>query len=423
MLRLITLWAAFVLTITTALTQPKTITGTVFDAETGEPLPFATIGFKNSAIGTVSNGKGSFELKIPDQLASGELVISYLGYASVTVPVMEVTGHREIRLKPTVVQLSELVVRPLTPEDYIRRVVRNFPNAYPAEPFGSTAYYREKFMENANYLGLTEGVFRSYYPGYQDTLKNQHQLLLFREVEDPADLQFMRETLAKKEAKKKRKALKKGEEYEEDEENSMIHDSFGGPDDILKMDVAKDLEPFLDSTYFSKFRYAFGDPVMYEDREMLVILFESRGKVEHVKRNGRIYIDLKTDAIASFSYEGEAIIPIVVDPILLALGITLSNPVFTKELRYQLVEGRWYPEYFYIHADVRIKKIHFFDPNEKSLFQFEQLFTVNEITTDSAAEISEDKRFDPEKPFEEQVFNEGELTWEDVNTVSAELVN
>lgn len=417
------LWTVFILGITTGLTQSLTLSGTIIDAKTREPLPFATVGFKNNAIGTVSNGVGYFELKVPGQLSEGLILISYLGYTSVTMAASSFKPDMIITLKPTVLQLDELVIRPLTPEDYIKRVVKNFSNAYASMPFGTTAYYREKFMENENYLGLTEGVFLSYYPGYLDTLKNQHQLLLYREVEDPSEVQFMHETFAKKEEKKKRKAQKKGETYEEDEKTSMFEDTFGGPDNILQMDITKELEPFLDSTFFHKFKYSYGTPVTYRDRELLVILFESKGKVDHVKRKGKIYIDLETDAIASISYEGEAVIPIVVDPLLLAFGLTLSNPIFTKELRYQLVEDKWYPEYFYIHGDVRIKKIHFFDPNEKSLFQFEQLFKVSDLHVTPEQEIPEKKRFNGDKPLEEQVFNDANLSWGEINSVSVELVN
>ncbi|MEL6562226.1 MAG: carboxypeptidase-like regulatory domain-containing protein, partial [Bacteroidota bacterium] len=47
--------------------QTKEITGIIYDAKSGEPLPFATIGFLKVNIGTVSDSEGKFTLRFDEQ--------------------------------------------------------------------------------------------------------------------------------------------------------------------------------------------------------------------------------------------------------------------------------------------------------------------------------------------------------------------
>lgn len=65
-----------------ALTESldKTITGTVVDAATNEPLPFVTVKVKGTTLGMVTDADGRFNLSIPDN--SDVLVFSFVGYVT-----------------------------------------------------------------------------------------------------------------------------------------------------------------------------------------------------------------------------------------------------------------------------------------------------------------------------------------------------
>ena len=65
----------------------KTVSGTVYDAKTNEPLIGANIVVPNSNTGTVTDFDGTFTLKVND--AVNEIEISYIGYKSVIVPAGE----------------------------------------------------------------------------------------------------------------------------------------------------------------------------------------------------------------------------------------------------------------------------------------------------------------------------------------------
>lgn len=65
-----------------AQTVTVTLTGTVTDEKTGEPLPFANVYINNSSIGTTTNEKGTYVLaNLP--IGNLDVAVSYLGYAPI----------------------------------------------------------------------------------------------------------------------------------------------------------------------------------------------------------------------------------------------------------------------------------------------------------------------------------------------------
>ena len=89
-----------------ALQEKKTITGSVKDAETNEPLPGATILEKGTTNGTITDVDGNFTLQVK---ANGSLQISYVSYKTEEVAI---TGSSQytISLSPDVVGVSDVVV-------------------------------------------------------------------------------------------------------------------------------------------------------------------------------------------------------------------------------------------------------------------------------------------------------------------------
>ncbi len=105
----ICLTACLILTVSTVFAQ--TIRGKVADAGSGNPIPGATVVVAKTTFGTTSDGDGNYVLK----LAPGDyqLVLSFVGYESVTVPVkVPTTGEVTLStsLKEGQSSLGELVV-------------------------------------------------------------------------------------------------------------------------------------------------------------------------------------------------------------------------------------------------------------------------------------------------------------------------
>lgn len=75
----------FLLMTFSGLCQVTLVKGRVTDQSTNEPIPFANIIFKNSAIGTISDINGHFELQTSTGASSIE--VSFVGYKSTTLKI------------------------------------------------------------------------------------------------------------------------------------------------------------------------------------------------------------------------------------------------------------------------------------------------------------------------------------------------
>lgn len=106
MKRMYMVLAAFLMT-AVAFSQ-ETITGTILDGETSDPLPGASIVVKGTTRGATTDFDGKFSLSVTD--ASGTLVISYLGYVSQSIAFTSAGSIGSITLEPDAQQLGEVVV-------------------------------------------------------------------------------------------------------------------------------------------------------------------------------------------------------------------------------------------------------------------------------------------------------------------------
>lgn len=90
-----------------AKTMQISVSGKVVDSQTNEGLPGANVVVQGTTQGTVTNLEGEFTIEVPDPEAV--LVISYVGYRTVEVPVQNRT-QIEIALEPEAEVLEEIVV-------------------------------------------------------------------------------------------------------------------------------------------------------------------------------------------------------------------------------------------------------------------------------------------------------------------------
>ena len=94
----------------TAFAQKLTsVRGKIIDKDTKEPLPFVTVGFKGTTVGTTTDLDGAYELDA--KIASSQVEVSSLGYEVKLIPV--VMGEKQvidIELESTSLLIKEVVV-------------------------------------------------------------------------------------------------------------------------------------------------------------------------------------------------------------------------------------------------------------------------------------------------------------------------
>ena len=393
------------------------VSGLIINGESGDPLPYASVTLKNYAIGTISNEEGEFDFYIPKSTRNDTISISFIGFNTFMIPVKNVNSILEIKLTPANNLLDEVIISRLSPLDYIKKALENINENYPQEPYQSIAFYREKFIENDATIKKEEAVFKTYYPNPGDTVKNQHQLLLYRPAHNPQKIQFMREWIDKRQAKETKKAIKRGEEVDEnfDLERDM---NMGGPETIINMaDFRNDSKAnFLNPKHFKKYEYSFGDETSLNGETLVTIFFKAKRKIDYVKDQGKILISKENYAIALIEGSGVLSIPTAVKPILFIIGLKISNPKFSHTVSYQKFHGHWYPNLFRWDANLSMEKRHAFSTNEYAKINVGQVFLINKI--DSIAKpIPNSKRFDTNEDMADQIYNDLNIQWDELNII------
>lgn len=108
-----TFLAALIAAAFPAVLNAQSMSGTVYDASTGEPVPYVNIGVTDSETGTVSGADGRYRLEIPDELHGRTLRFSCIGYGDfdVNAGVFLQSGGFDVRLQPALYEIGEVSVR------------------------------------------------------------------------------------------------------------------------------------------------------------------------------------------------------------------------------------------------------------------------------------------------------------------------
>lgn len=172
------LFLVLVLVAGSSLAQGITISGKVTDAETKEPLPYASVWIKGETIGTITNAQGDFDFHIPENLFNQTLVISMLGYRSFesTVSAININEPLLVALETSTLFLNEVVIRDsLTGGDILQRALARIEQNYPMEPFLMEGFYRDIKKVGGTYISLLEAAVEIYDENYKRP-RNQHKL-------------------------------------------------------------------------------------------------------------------------------------------------------------------------------------------------------------------------------------------------------
>lgn len=129
------------------------IEGKIVDAETGQPVPFASVGVVGTTKGTSSNGEGQFTLPITAEVS---LKITCVGYETVVVVVKN--DLFLVRMKASTTELNQIVVfnKPVNAERVVRRAFAAIHDNYVTQPFLQQFFYRHYCKDDSVYGRLIE---------------------------------------------------------------------------------------------------------------------------------------------------------------------------------------------------------------------------------------------------------------------------
>jgi hypothetical protein len=283
--------------------------GRVIDSRSGRPLAYATIALYGTSLGSISNQNGEFSFKIPPDLPDPMLVVSFMGYRDLILPVnYPVDGEMVLRLEKELIPLQEVIIRYTDPVALLKEALHRIPSNYLQDHSSMTAYYRESVKRNDHCMVFSEAVL--------DVAKGPYT------PDSPAD----------------QVRIRKGRKISDiSARDTVIIKLHSGIYSSLSLDIMKERPDFLSGEFPELYDLEFTDMMTYGDRLVYVISFKQKIEIPDLMFRGSIYLDQETLAIlaADFEYNPELIHK---DP---GLFLVSSSP----RIRIRPIQARYHVDY------------------------------------------------------------------------------
>ncbi|WP_338039342.1 carboxypeptidase-like regulatory domain-containing protein [Maribacter litopenaei] len=252
----------------------KEYLGEVYDSETKKPLVFATLTLENTNISTITNTEGEFSLKVPESNTSENVIVSFLGYRTKRIPMLQFKAERnEIVMTELVTQLSEVNLSiPKDARALVRETLKKRGENYINNPTVMTAFYRETIKRRRQNVSLSEAVVNIYKAPYTSNRTDALKLFKARKSTDYSKL----DTLALK--------------------------LQGGPFNALFVDMVKYPDYIFADDLFEYYDFSFSNSTRVDDKLIYVINFEQKPGIIDPLYTGKLYIDVENKILTSAIY-------------------------------------------------------------------------------------------------------------------------
>jgi hypothetical protein len=257
------------------LSSPKYISGKIVDNETGEPLPYATIGIMNKGHATVTNFNGEFGLNIPPYCINDSLSVSYLGYINRFIPVKQALGNSfTIKMIREYIPIPEIIIKIQSPQEIFRKSLAAIPKNYGNSPASLTGFYREAVIKRNDLQVYSEAVLQIFKSAYSGSfLSDQIKVIKSRKIENTG----LKDTLTLR--------LK------------------AGLRSCLLLDGVKNTFDFLNPVNYQSYNFMLTDIVTVDKESAYVIEFIQKETVNVPLFKGSIYINIEDFSIIMAEFE------------------------------------------------------------------------------------------------------------------------
>jgi hypothetical protein len=253
------------------LAQKMTVSGTVTDGTTRQPIVGASVTADEWSI--VTNEDGFFTLK--SEKALTELVVSHVGYRSQRVSLDgPSTESLRIHLTPTSIQLNEVVVTAENARDLVTTAISKIPDNYSRQPELYRCFYRETAMKRQHYICVAEGIVDMYKTGYgHDNYRDRVAIYKGRRLLSPKNS----DTLGIK--------------------------VLGGPVAPVELDVVKNTDFLLNAEDLDYYNLKMEMSTTIGDRRQYVVSITPRARLPYALYYGKLYIDQESLAFTRAELE------------------------------------------------------------------------------------------------------------------------
>jgi len=365
--------------------------GKVIDADNSKLLPFATIEAVGANIATVTNIDGEFIIKIAKDADVTGLKISYIGYSNRTVSLddFEDNSSLDIMMKPSTIQLQEIIIRPQDALELIIEALGKVKNNYSPDPMMMRGFYRETIERGRNYVSISEAVIDIFKGAYNNDFQID-QVKLFKGRKS-ADVEKM---------------------------DTVLFKLQGGPNTAILLDIVKNPYILLSAEYKDIYDFNLSDIISIDDKLHYVISFNQKKYVDDPYYNGKLYIEMERLAITEAEFElntenkeEAARLFIQRKP----MGMTITPERAAYRAKYTIEDNRWY--FSYARAEVKFK-VNWRKKLFNTTFSTMSELAITDRTYEGIEKFSAKDRFKRNDVMDEKVyifFDQG--FWEGYNVI------
>ena len=241
--------------------QHTQISGTVYSAA-GHVLVGASVTGGGHSV--VTNGDGYFVLKTDAELTS--ITVSHVGFRAQRVKLsLPQEAPLHITLKPTTVQLQEIMVMAGNARELVATAISKIPKNYSQQPELFHCFYRETAQKRQRYIMVAEGVVDMYKTAYH-----------YESNDDRVAIRKGRRLLSPR----------KGD--------TLTVKVTGGPILPVQLDMVKQRDRLLNDEELDCYHLQMEMPTTIGDRQQYVVSLRPRRRMPYALYEGRLYIDQET---------------------------------------------------------------------------------------------------------------------------------
>jgi len=307
----------------------KEFKGVVMNVNTKKSLEFATLSVSNTNISSVSNVDGQFSLKVPLDKLGENVLVSYLGYNNLVMPLSQFTATgTKIMLVESFETLPAVNIADIDALSVVRKVMKNRGDNTLSEPLIVKGFYRESIKKRKTYASLSEAVIDIYRSPYASEAKDYVILDKARKSTDYRKI------------------------------DTLVIKLQGGPYNNIGMDMIRNRDLFFSPDMFNIYEFKYDKMINMNNKNVYVIDFVQKRSIVEPYYKGKLYIDSESFALVKtvFSLNLENLAkakrffvkkkPVNADVI----------PLDTKYIvDYRLLNGKWFFNYSRIELSFKVK--------------------------------------------------------------------
>lgn len=301
------------------------IKGSVSSGDTKEKISQATLSLEGTNLSTISNQEGKFSLKIPKSIENKQLIVEAIGYKQKAITLSEnLKKSLQIKLVSNVINLDEAnLVAYKDARELVKRVLKKRADNYLGDKTLMTAFYRETIKKRNKNASLAEAVVNIYKQPYDNSQRDQIQMLKSRKDTDYTKL----DTIALK--------------------------LQGGPFSTLFGDVIKYPENIFGSQVIEAYVFQFGEITETNGENVYEVKFKQRDEVLTPLYQGSLFIGASNLALVKATYSLNLINDKKVNEMFVRRkpnDVRIKPRNISYEVNYREKDGKWL--YGYSRADL-----------------------------------------------------------------------